>query len=93
VSGGRGAEPGPFDVIAEALDEPAGRTRFMRGLMLGALVGAAVVGSVLRARQARRPRPRPVQRIPELETPGPAGETPAASAGPPGGASAEAPTV
>lgn len=93
MSGGRGAEPSPFDVIAEALDEPAGRARFMRGLMLGALVGAAVVGSVLRARQVRRPRPRPVQRIPELDTPGPARETAAASAGPAGEASTEAPSA
>jgi hypothetical protein len=55
---GRGAElPAAFEAIAEALDEPAGRVTFIRGLMVGTLVGAAVVGSLLRARQARRPPP------------------------------------
>lgn len=93
MSGSRGAEPSPFDVIAEALDEPGGRATFMRGLMLGAIVGAAVVGSVLRARQARRPRPRPVRRIPELAEHGPSGETAAASAGLDDGASAGSPTA
>ncbi len=56
----RGASP--FEAIADALDEPAGRARFMRGLTLGALVGAAVVGSILRARRPPR-RPRQVARI------------------------------
>ncbi len=55
MSGPLGRRPAaPFETIAEALEEPAGRAAFARGLMLGALVGAAVVGSVLRARAARR---------------------------------------
>ena len=60
ASGGR--EPSALEAIADALDEPAGRARFMRGLTLGALVGAAVVGSILRARREAR-RPRQVARI------------------------------
>lgn len=43
-----------FAAIAEALEEPAGRASFARGAMLGALVGAAIVGSVLRFRRERR---------------------------------------
>jgi hypothetical protein len=46
----------PFEVVAEALEDPAGRATFVRGLMFGALAGAAVVGTLLRARAARRRR-------------------------------------
>jgi hypothetical protein len=46
----------PFEIVADALEDPAGRAVFVRGLMLGALAGAAVVGTVLRARTARRRR-------------------------------------
>ena len=49
--------PGPLDgfaAIAEALEEPAGRATFARGAILGAMVGAAIVGSVLRFRRERR---------------------------------------
>jgi hypothetical protein len=69
-----------FRVIAEALDDPAGRAKFTRGLMLGSLVGAALAGSVLRARRAARARSHPARppsvdlgSAPEgAETPGPA---------------------
>jgi hypothetical protein len=60
VSGRRAELPAAFEAIADALDEPAGRVTFARGLMVGTLVGAAVVGSLLRARQARRPPVRPL---------------------------------
>jgi hypothetical protein len=33
--------------LAAALEEPAGRSRFLRGLAIGALIGAAVVGALL----------------------------------------------
>lgn len=52
------------------------RARFARGITLGALVGAALAGSVIRARRARR-RPRPVLRI---------DPAPGADAAPPGSA-------
>lgn len=42
--------------LAEALDEPAGRSRFLRGLAIGALIGAAIVGALL-GMGARRDRP------------------------------------
>lgn len=40
----------------------AEKATFVRGITLGALVGAALAGSVLRARRARR-RPRPMLRV------------------------------
>lgn len=40
--------------IARALEEPAGRSRFLRGLAIGALVGAAVVGGLLGMGSRRR---------------------------------------
>ncbi|HYM83561.1 MAG TPA: hypothetical protein VEY67_05380 [Candidatus Dormibacteraeota bacterium] len=46
--------PAAFETIADALEEPAGRARFMRGLVLGSLVGAAIVGSLVRARHGRK---------------------------------------
>ena len=69
MSDRRGDLAAPFATIAEALDEPAGRVTFMRGLMFGTLVGAAVVGSLLRARQARRARGLPIPEVagPALE--------------------------
>jgi hypothetical protein len=45
-----------FESIAHALEEPAGRATFARGLVLGAIAGAALAGSILRARAARRRR-------------------------------------
>jgi hypothetical protein len=33
--------------LAAALEEPAGRSRFLRGLAIGALIGAAIVGALL----------------------------------------------
>jgi hypothetical protein len=38
------------------------RARLARGITIGALVGAAIAGSLLRARRARR-RPRPLLRV------------------------------
>ncbi len=43
-----------LESIVDALDEPAGRATFLRGLVLGALVGAAIAGSVVRARRSMR---------------------------------------
>lgn len=42
--------------IAEALEAPGGRAVFVRGLTLGALAGAALVGAVIQLR--RRPATR-----------------------------------
>jgi hypothetical protein len=42
--------------LAAALEEPAGRSRFLRGLAVGALLGAAAVGAIL-GMGARRGHP------------------------------------
>jgi hypothetical protein len=42
--------------IAAALDEASGGSTFVRGLALGALVGAAIAGSLIRMRIRRRRR-------------------------------------
>ncbi len=42
--------------LAAALEEPAGRSRFLRGLAVGALLGAAAVGAIL-GMGARRSHP------------------------------------
>jgi hypothetical protein len=43
--------------IAEALEQPAGRITFIRGLTVGALAGAALVGAVFQLRRSTRRRP------------------------------------
>ncbi len=40
--------------VAAALDEPGGRATFVRGLTIGALAGAALVGAVLQLRRTTR---------------------------------------
>lgn len=55
----RGAGEGMVDALgglAAALEEPAGRSRFLRGLAIGALLGAAAVGAIL-GMGARRSHP------------------------------------
>jgi hypothetical protein len=42
--------------IAAALDEASGGSTFVRGLAVGALVGAAIAGSLIRMRIRRRRR-------------------------------------
>lgn len=57
-SGDRAADPGVAGVlgeIAELLGGETGRSRrFLRGLVAGALVGAAITGGSLRRRRERR---------------------------------------
>jgi hypothetical protein len=44
-----------FASIAEALEAPEGRATFVRGLSIGALAGAALVGALFQLRRTRRP--------------------------------------
>ena len=69
---------GALDTVREALGGDEGGTTgatFMRGLTLGALIGAAVAGSALWQRRARKSRPSGQ----ESATPG-AGDEPNAAA-------------
>jgi hypothetical protein len=45
-----------LSAIAEALDAPEGRARFLRGASMGVLAGAALVGALFQLRRSRRPR-------------------------------------
>lgn len=64
-----GARTGPATAperlteLAELLDDEVTRATFGRGLAIGALVGAAVAGTLLRRRRRRRRRAREVARI------------------------------
>jgi hypothetical protein len=45
-----------LSTIAEALEAPEGRARFLRGASMGVLAGAALVGALFQLRRTRRPR-------------------------------------
>jgi len=61
---GPGAQPERVAELADLLDDEVTRATFMRGLAIGALVGAAIAGTLLQGRRRRRGvRAREVARI------------------------------
>ena len=69
-------DQGLVEAVREALQGEEGAstgTTFMRGLTLGALIGAAVAGSAIWQRRGRRrlQRPPPDSDIVTIEVPGP----------------------
>jgi len=70
---GPGTPPERVAELADLLDDEVARATFMRGLAIGALVGAAIAGTILQGRRRRRgSRSREVARI----EPPPVGEGP-----------------
>jgi hypothetical protein len=51
---GHRTEPEHMAELADLLDDDVARATFMRGLAIGALVGAAIAGTLLQGRRRRR---------------------------------------